>query len=172
MKNRTELYFYPVGDLVNKLSNYGKDNITHKHEIKYDKNKNLKIKHFLSDIKNKSANQDEEKLMITEKEKKEDSYPELHQFQKQNKVNKEICSSADDKSKELIQEKKDIFFENKVIISKKDNEIVEKIFENDITQNLKRKKNNSIKKFKKKNKKEDSKSKDKTNKKITNFFKK
>jgi len=50
MKTKTDLTFYPVGDLVNKLSNYGKDNIIHKDEIKYNKNKNLKIKQFLFDI--------------------------------------------------------------------------------------------------------------------------
>ena len=50
MNTKTDLTFYPVGDLVNKLSNYGKDNIIHKDEIKYNKNKNLKIKQFLFDI--------------------------------------------------------------------------------------------------------------------------
>ena len=50
MKTKNDLTFYPVGDLVNKLSNYGKDNIIHKDEIKYNKNKNLKIKQFLFDI--------------------------------------------------------------------------------------------------------------------------
>ena len=40
------LYFYPVGDLVNKLSNDNKDNLVHKDEIKYDKNKNLKLTNF------------------------------------------------------------------------------------------------------------------------------
>ncbi len=49
LKSVTSLNFYPVGDLVNKLSNYGKDNIIHRDEIRYNKNRNLKIKQFLID---------------------------------------------------------------------------------------------------------------------------
>lgn len=42
----TQLIFYPVGDLVNKLSNQSKDNIIHKDQITYDKNRNLKLNNF------------------------------------------------------------------------------------------------------------------------------
>ena len=64
-KNNTELMIYPVGDLVNKLSNFGKDNIVHNDEIKYNKNKNLKIKQFLFDVNKKlkeNVNEENQKL--------------------------------------------------------------------------------------------------------------
>lgn len=44
--NLVELTSYPVGDLVSKLSNFGSDNIKHKNEIEYNKNKNFKINKF------------------------------------------------------------------------------------------------------------------------------
>ena len=42
-----KLTYYQVGDLVNKLSNVGKDNILRKEEIGYNKNKNLLIDSFV-----------------------------------------------------------------------------------------------------------------------------
>ena len=45
---KIKLKFYEVGDLVNKLSNVGKDNIIPKKEIGYNKNKNLFIDSFFS----------------------------------------------------------------------------------------------------------------------------
>lgn len=53
-----KLTFYQVGDLVNKLSNVGKDNILRKEEITYNKNKNLLIDSFIKKgviDKNKNA---------------------------------------------------------------------------------------------------------------------
>ena len=49
-----KLDFYEVGDLVNNISNNTKDNIMPKEKIKYNKNRNLLINHFLK--KSKSDN--------------------------------------------------------------------------------------------------------------------
>lgn len=46
---KIKLKYYEVGDLVNKLSNVGKDNIIPKKDIGYNKNKNLFIDSFISE---------------------------------------------------------------------------------------------------------------------------
>jgi hypothetical protein len=66
-----------VGDLVNKMSNQSKDNIIHKDEIKYDKNKNLKIdmlfgkmkerKSLIDKTRNSEHGEEKEKIKTTTK---------------------------------------------------------------------------------------------------------
>lgn len=53
IQDETQLIFYQVGDLVNKLSNEGEDNILPKEKIGYNKNRNLLIGNFLT--KNQST---------------------------------------------------------------------------------------------------------------------
>ena len=48
VNRNVELKFYEVGDLVNKLSNVGKENVLPKEDVYYNKNGNYLIKKFLS----------------------------------------------------------------------------------------------------------------------------
>jgi hypothetical protein len=63
--------FYPVGDLVNKIVNDTPDNILHKDEVKYDKNKNLKLNNFFKkkDDSKKSSDESEPKSLKDKKSK-------------------------------------------------------------------------------------------------------
>jgi len=173
LKSITPLSFYPVGDLVNKLSNYGKDNIVHRDEIKYNKNKNLKIKQFLIDS-NKLFN----KQLNNEKKTKEETYPQekikSHNFSPfKEKINKQE-EKIIDKNK-LNQDRSDL----RSIEGKTEEEItVGKIISSDdLGKESKENKielkrwNSSTIKSKKKSRKVSSVSNDK-NKKITNYFKK
>lgn len=60
-KAETNLDFYEVGDLVNKLSNQDADNILPVQDLKYNKNKNLKISNFFCISGNKEP--DKNKIM-------------------------------------------------------------------------------------------------------------
>lgn len=66
------LHFYPVGDLINKLGNNSKDNILHKDEITYDKNRNLKLTNFFKKNTPKEETKDNNIEVEINKEEKED----------------------------------------------------------------------------------------------------
>lgn len=68
-KENVPLEFYPVGDLVNKLSNQGSDNILHKEEIKYDKNKNWKLTCFFSNKNDENSNKKPSVITTVKKDK-------------------------------------------------------------------------------------------------------
>lgn len=68
-ENPVEIEFYEVGDLVNNLANEGEDNILPEDQLKYNKNRNLKISNFFVSPKMK----EKEKISENETSKKASS---------------------------------------------------------------------------------------------------
>jgi hypothetical protein len=101
----TELNFYEVGDLVNKMSNQGKDNILHKDEVKYDKNKTLKITNFFQKkgeeaiIKN-SESKEKKKDIVNPPSKKNDKLA-INLIEIKDRNNKNDVSTTDDLSTQV-----------------------------------------------------------------------
>lgn len=173
IKNVTEYTFHPVGDLVNKLSNYSKDNIIHRDEIKYNKNKNLKIQQFLTDPN---------KLIVHNLKSNETKGNEDHD-RKESITITPLNTEKQSEENKFSQESERTVFKSKDFPLKEDknevNLLVEKILNSEkiekesTEKNINLKRWNSLtKKSKKKIRKIDSKSKDKKNIKITNYFKK
>lgn len=113
-KSKIELESYPVGDLINKLSNQTKDNILHKDEIKYDKNKNLKLNNFFkikSEIVDTSLEKDpkiylERKTINIEQNKSENNKSITTELNDNKAEIKEQISKTEKKGKMKLEDLK------------------------------------------------------------------
>lgn len=95
-----QINFYPVGDLVNKLHNYGKDNILHRDEITYDKNKNLKLTNFLKK-RTDDKKADKDKIKENQKQKLQSTPDKIHDTTENNTIEVKNDTPTGEKGKSL-----------------------------------------------------------------------
>jgi hypothetical protein len=118
--------FYPVGDLVNKIVNDTPDNILHKDEVKYDKNKNLKLNNFFKKKDDTKKSSDEsESESLKDKKSKDSENKENNIIKEENSNNNSQWSLNNDEERTII--KLHPIDEKKVLLGLKENKTISEI---------------------------------------------